>query len=226
MNQEIEVDPTTCRRTLVQRILSGAHVTDQIKIASSLTRRKTTIPLIKVITEPLTRDITSISIIKRDHHIEQFKNLQLKDKRCIIKGGGVALTLALATYRQELEQELAVADKKERKRLLNRFTDMQRQDRGRFQRRKQQILAWEYVGQMDLGNADTLEKVGKKLKATLVIVSKEGYVKGSYVRGQGEEEDPFTIIQMETTSNIVGVYGFVLPAMLQAFGNLIANGKK
>ena len=164
MAKVIKLEETTNWSDLLTKILKEAHVTDRVRVSySAKQRNQKQTQLIELINEVYTKDIKEIEILRKEEEIQGFGVMEIGQKRCIIKGGSIVPTLALAEERQRVEKNLLGESKEKKKKILNQFYELQRMDRG--DREKQEELVRNYREKTDMESIRDLGDLGQRMGA-------------------------------------------------------------
>lgn len=97
-------------------------------------------------------------------------------------------------------------DKETRKVMYNKFTNIQRMDRGVGSR-----LKWEYMEKHGIDEADTIERLEEKAEVSFSIFGHDGFL--SY------ESKKYLMKHVTLIKDPVGLYYFIPQKMLSAFGS-------
>ncbi|KAL5263374.1 hypothetical protein ACHWQZ_G008667 [Mnemiopsis leidyi] len=218
----LEISSTTIDDNLISIFRREMHCTDACVIRvvdkSGIFRQShvnRTIPMVCIDRALLQDNVsrlkpgTYLRIIRMENEgsIKIFQSSDVFAKRSVIKGGDILRTLAVYEMREKFDfEEQHTMDKETRKVMYNKFTNMQRLDRGVGSR-----LKWQFMERHNIEETDTIECLEDKADVSFSIFGVDGYL--SY------ESKIYRMKHVSMIKDYAGLYYFIPQKMLSAFGS-------
>lgn len=218
----LEISSTKINDNLISIFRRDMHCTDACVIRvvdkSGIFRQShvnRTIPMVCIDRSLLQDNVsrlkpgTYLRIIRMENEgsIKVFQSSDVFAKRSVIKGGDILRTLAVYEMREKFDfEEQHTMDKETRKVMYNKFTNMQRLDRGVGSR-----LKWQFMERHSIEETDTIECLEEKADVSFSIFGVDGYL--SY------ESKTYRMKHVSMIKDYAGLYYFIPQKMLSAFGS-------